>query len=288
MSMTSSTATSFADPHCETLAYGQFYGACDRRFEIPQFSLGLFAPDDTWARRKKHSHDATHMIFVLGGDYVLSVDRRETTLPPRSLIFVPAGTTHENYPATPRTQVLTVSVAESLVEQALDYVRLPDSESDFRHGEIAFLANRLELECRSWGNASPLTASGLCLELLGAVGRSTESKERTPPRWLETARELLNDRCCEAITIGDIASAVGIHPIHLSRTFRRFFGCTAGEYLRKCRIEKAARLLRSGSMLIADVALQSGFSDQSHFSKAFRQRFGITPVEFRQRSSNEV
>lgn len=287
MSMASSAVSSLAGPQCETLAYGQFYGAWKRRFEIPQFSLGLIAPDDTWVRRKKHNHEATHFIFVLDGDYVLSVNGRESTLPPRSLIFVPAGTTHENYPATPQTRVLTVSVAESQVEEALDYVRLPESESDFRHGEVAFLADRLELECASWGNASPLTASGLCLELLGAVGRSTERKERTAPRWLETARELLNDRCCEAITIAEVAEAVGIHPIHLSRTFRRFFGCTAGEYLRKCRIEKAARLLRSGSKSIADVALRSGFSDQSHFSKAFRRRFGMTPVEFR-RSSSDV
>jgi hypothetical protein len=72
-------------------------------------------------------------------------------VPPRSVIFVPAGTAHQNYPRTPKTRILTISVSDSQVAQAADYVRLPETESDFRHGEIASLALRqfeyLALEC---------------------------------------------------------------------------------------------------------------------------------------------
>ncbi|MGZ7078441.1 MAG: cupin domain-containing protein, partial [Thermoanaerobaculia bacterium] len=85
----------------ETLAYGEFYGVFERRFDIPQVSLAVIAPDDIWMGGKQHSHEATHIILVLDGDYILSVNGRQRTLPPRSLIFVPAGTRHANHPAAP-------------------------------------------------------------------------------------------------------------------------------------------------------------------------------------------
>jgi AraC family transcriptional regulator len=263
----------------DRLAFGEFYGIFERRFDIPQFSFAMLAPGVS-IREKPHTHEATHIIFVLDGDYMLSAGGRQRTVPSRSLIFVPAGTTHANYPVA-GTRVLAISLSESQIAAARDCVRLPESESDFRNGDAALLADRLEGECRSWNGASPLMAAGICLELLAAIARRTEPIDRTPPRWLNTARDLLHDRCCDDLTIAEIADTVGIHPIHLSRTFRKFFGCGAGEYLRSCRIERAADALRSESTSIADVASTFGFADQSHFSKAFRRALGITPAEFR-------
>jgi AraC family transcriptional regulator len=272
---------------CETLAYGEFYGVFKYRHEIPDFSLALIVPDAVWLKGVRHSHQSTHMIFVLDGPYVLSAGGQERTLPPRSLIFVPAGTTHQNYPQK-RTKVLTVSISDAQVERASDYIQLPEAESDFRHGEIGQLATRLEAECGGWHNASPLTAAGLCLELLGAAATRTAVRERKPPRWLQTAKELLHDTCCETVSIAEVANAAGVHPIHLCRTFRRFFHCTPGDYLRQCRIEKAASLLRFGHRSIAQVACESGFGDQSQLSKAFRRKLGITPAEFRLSASSRA
>lgn len=274
-------------PSSDKLAYGEFYGVFERRFDIPEFSLAVIAPDDLWMGGKQHQHEATHILFVLDGDYVLSVNGRQRTLPPRSLIFVPAGTRHANHPAS-GTRILTVSVSASQIAAAREYVRLPESESDFRHGEPALLADRLELECRNWDHASPLTAAGLSLELLGAIAQRPEPEQRMPPRWLRIATELLHDRCAESITLAEIAEEVGVHPIHLGRTFRKFFGCGAGEYLRSCRIERAAAALRSGRTSIAEVASQFGYADQSHFSKAFRRALGVTPAAFRRSFLEEV
>jgi AraC family transcriptional regulator len=282
------SASSLARSSCQALAYGEFYGVFERLYEIPDFSLAVIAPDEIWMKGVKHSHRAAHFIFVLDGHYVLSSDTHERPVPPRSLIFVPAGTTHRNYPKTIGTRILTVSISDSQVEQARDYVRLPEAESDFRHGEIGFLATRLETECGGWQNTSPLTAAGLCLELLAATAKRTATNERKPPRWLLIARELLHDKCCDTVSISEVAEAAGVHPIHLSRTFRKFFHCTPGEYLRQCRIERATSLLRFGHRSIAQVACESGFGDQSQLSKAFRRTLGITPAEFRLNSSCRV
>jgi AraC family transcriptional regulator len=272
---------SLANHACEILTHGEFFGIFEQKREIPHFSLALISPDEVWLKGVRHSHTTTHMVFVLCGEYVSSDGGIERLVPPRSVIFVPGGTTHQNYPRTPETRILTISVSDSQVAQAADYVRLPETESDFTHGEIASLADRLEIECDRWCGASPLTASGLCLELLAATAKRRGKDERTPPRWLQTARELLHDSCTDSVTISGVAGAAGVHPIHLSRTFRHFFHCTPGDYLRKCRIEKAASLLRLGHASIAEVALESGYTDQSQLSKAFRREFGTTPAEYR-------
>lgn len=272
----------------EILSYGQFYGVLEWKHEIPHFALSVIAPDETAVKGVKHIHEAAHIIFILDGWYALAKARLELTAPPRSLIFVPAGTTHQNHPQTPQTRILTISISQLQIEQARNYVRLPETEQAFRHGEIAFLASRLESECRGWRDTSVLTAEGICLELLAAIAKRNEVKERTPPRWLRTAREILHDRCCGTVSISEIAGAAGVHPIHLSRTFRKFFKCTPGDYLRDCRLEIAASLLRDGREPIAQVALASGFTDQSQLSKAFRRKFGVTPAEFRRSNVTNV
>lgn len=212
-----------AESFCPALTYGEFYGVFERLHEIPDFSLAVIAPDEIWMKGVKHSHRTSHFIFVIDGQYVLSSSGDERLVPPRSLIFVPAGTTHRNYPRTPGTRILTISVSDSQIDQARDYVRLPETESDFQHGEIGFLATRLEMECSRWHTASPLTAAGLCLELLAATAKRIATEERKPPRWLQTARGMLRERCCETLSIAEVAEVAGVHPIHLARTSESSF-----------------------------------------------------------------
>ncbi len=269
-------------------SYDEFYGIFERKHQVHHFSLAIIAPNSAAMKRARHSHENAHIIFILDGHYALAGAGIERTLPSGSLIFVPAGTTHQNHPQTRKTRILTVSISAPQIERASNYVRMPEAQVYFRHGQVAFLASRLGAECQLWRGLSSLTAEGLCLELLAAVATRNETKERIPPRWLRTAREHLHDRCREKVSISELAIAVGVHPIHLSRTFRAFFHCTPGEYLRDCRVEMAARLLRSENESIAQVALECGFCDQSQMAKAFRRNFRVSPSEFRCANSKHV
>jgi AraC family transcriptional regulator len=118
-------------------------------------------------------------------------------------------------------------------------------------------------------------------ELLVYAARSTADKSDKPPAWLKQAHELLNDRCSEEVTVAEVADTVGVHPLHLARTFRKFFNCSPGEYLRKCRIELASNLLIGSRKTLVEIALLSGFADQSQFTRRFKQDTGVTPGKFR-------
>jgi AraC family transcriptional regulator len=81
--------------------------------------------------------------------------------------------------------------------------------------------------------------------------------------------------------VGELARDVAVHPRHLMRTFRRYYGCSVGEYLRRSRIRRAQRLLTETSLVLAAVASDAGFYDQSHFARLFRRATGLAPSEYR-------
>ena len=81
--------------------------------------------------------------------------------------------------------------------------------------------------------------------------------------------------------LGAVADAVGRHPAHVARTFRRHFGCSLGEYLRRIRLEHAARRLRETDRSISEIALDAGFYDQAHFGRCFRAWASVSPRVYR-------
>jgi AraC-like DNA-binding protein len=133
-------------------------------------------------------------------------------------------------------------------------------------------------------DAAALALEGLTLELLAILVRRRRESARPgpPPGWLRHVRQALNDRHSEReLRIADLASAVGVDPAHLARTFRGHYGMTAGAYLREIRVQRAADALTRSSVPLSQIALDAGFADQSHFTRLFRTAYGVTPQRWR-------
>jgi AraC family transcriptional regulator len=141
---------------------------------------------------------------------------------------------------------------------------------------------RLYGEFRSLQSGSSLVIEALATEIaVEASRRKTVSQERRPPLWLQKVTDLLNDRFAESPSLTQMAASVGVHPVHLARTFRQFHHCTVGEYVRRLRIEFACRRITESSSTLVEIALAAGFSDQSQFCHAFKRAIGMTPAQFR-------
>jgi AraC family transcriptional regulator len=138
--------------------------------------------------------------------------------------------------------------------------------------------------CGQEDDDAKLSAEAICFELIAMSG-SIENKERVPPRWLAVAVEYLHDNVCGGISVGEIGARIGVHPIHLARVFRRFYGCTPGDYLRDLRIRRSQALLSQTRRTLFEVACATGFADQSHFTKQFSAALGIPPGEYRRLTS---
>jgi len=84
-----------------------------------------------------------------------------------------------------------------------------------------------------------------------------------------------------SLRIGDLAEVAGVDPAHLARAFRAHYGTTAGAYLREIRVRRATDALARSSAALSQIALDSGFADQSHFTRVFSAIYGLTPARWR-------
>jgi AraC-like DNA-binding protein len=95
------------------------------------------------------------------------------------------------------------------------------------------------------------------------------------------ARYYVENNIDEFPSLHDIARTVGVCDTTLKVAFKHFYGKTVFGYLNEYRLNKALKLLQNSGVSISEVADCAGFKHLSHFSVAFKQRFGISPTEYR-------
>ncbi len=122
------------------------------------------------------------------------------------------------------------------------------------------------------------------LSLLEVCVRASNGKGLgTGPISLEAIR-YLKLHFAEPCTIKEIADHVGVSPNYLSRVFNREVGENISSYLARLRLRRAAVLLETTSDSVSTVGARTGFANASYFSTAFRQYFGMSPLEYRGRA----
>jgi AraC family transcriptional regulator len=262
------------------LPYGSFFGDDESRREIQGFSLArmtpVLAPEDV----PLHTHEQASFVLVLSGAYITAAQGAASDGAAPQLIYNPPGTTHRDRFKTMAGRFLAISVSAASLRRAEEYAALPRDAVNFTSRETLAIAKRLTRELNHWDGASPLFAEGACLELIALVARKAAAPRGQPPHWFAPAKEFLRDNCAEHVRIVDAAGAIGVHPVYFARAFRKFLRCTPAEYVNRCRLNKAAALLKTDAGL-AEIALEAGFSDQSHFAKSFKRTFGVTPGFYR-------
>lgn len=229
-----------------------------------------------------HTHDGPTLCFVLDGSFTEVSGGASLTCTPATLKVMPAGERHCDRFDRGDVHGLLIEADAGRVEAIRPYSGLLEQRVAFHGGILAALARRVFDELRHTDAAAPLAIEGLLLELLATAARQADLPSiGSPPGWLEQVREMIQDDLAARRSLGDLAEAIGVHPVTLARAFRRTVGCSLGEYVRRLRIERAARQLSETDLAIAAIALAAGFSDQSHFSNTFKRQTGMSPATFR-------
>jgi AraC family transcriptional regulator len=230
-----------------------------------------------------HTHVEAHFVYVTSGRYISSA--RGDANPRSILLYNPPGTTHRDHFFHGQGAFFSVSISNSRLAASLE-TAAPPLAIHLLDNCSQGLAVALLMECARWNASSRLKVESLCLELLARVSNTPRIATKSVPRWLRTACELIQDCPAETREIRYIAKTVGVHPTHLARVFRMFLGCTPGDLLRTRRLELAAAALTHSGRSLAEISLDSGFSDQMQFTKAFRRLYGIPPGIFRNLGRN--
>jgi AraC family transcriptional regulator len=99
---------------------------------------------------------------------------------------------------------------------------------------------------------------------------------------IENVKRYIREHIHEPLDRETLADVAGFSVPHFHRVFRAQVGESAISYVRRLRLERAARKLRMGAVDITEVALAAAYDSHAAFSKAFKQQFGLSPSEFRQ------
>ena len=107
-----------------------------------------------------------------------------------------------------------------------------------------------------------------------ASGRLSHGQERL-------IRDYVTEHVSRRISLGDLATLVGLSRFHFARAFKQTFGTTPHRFVTACRVEKAKLLLTHGSLTVGAVGHLVGFTSAVQFSTVFRRFTGSAPLQFR-------
>ncbi len=204
------------------------------------------------------------------------------TCRPGTLLYHPAGECHADHFLSQEVRILQIELESQHFAAAGGRGPAVPGCADLSSSRGRRAAYDLYRELQRPDPFSALAIEGLVLQLWALAHRARQGSGATPaPAWLTKVNELLATRFMERLTLPGLAAAVGVHPTHLAREFNRFEACTVGQRLRQLRVEYVCRLLERSQSDLASIALAAGFSDQSHLTRVFRDRMGLTPAAYR-------
>jgi AraC family transcriptional regulator len=263
------------------LTRGRFLGRSLNRREVGGVVL-IESRHAAGSRLPRHSHDHAYFCLNYGGIYTEQYGRRRRICRPGMLVFHPPGEVHAEEVGDSEIATLNVAVDGTWLQRLADFDTPLDRPSEFRGDAIAAAGQQILRELRRSDHDSALAIEGLTWEILAACGgHGARAVGKSLPRWLRNARDLLDAHLGASSSLRAIAAEAGVHPVYFAATFRRFFGCSVGEYQRRRRFQHARKLLARPDVPLAQIALEAGFTDQSHLTHTFKRYTGTTPSRYR-------
>jgi len=119
------------------------------------------------------------------------------------------------------------------------------------------------------------------VEKITEIACPLESSDNSREEIVKRVHDHLLEHIGERITIDELSKRFHINPTTLKQAFREYYGDSIAAHVGEHRMERAAELLQSGELSVAEVAAAVGFMSQSRFAEAFKARYGTTPAEFK-------
>jgi AraC family transcriptional regulator len=240
-------------------------------------------------------------VAAVGGHVAIKSERGGGFLAPAStagpLSFVPADT-----PAWARGKArlfrqlalhIDIAVAASTLAEDIDPDVIATPRLMFADPCLSHLCQLFADECAGPRPMARLYGDSLCVSLMVALFHAPMPDPRAASRgglapWqMLRLQDYVDAHLADDLSLRVLAQLVGLSPCHLCRAFKQSAGLTLFEWLRRRRVDHAQQLLLRGDLSIAEVALEAGFSDQSHLTRAFGRTVGTTPAAW-QRARTSV
>jgi len=238
-----------------------------------------------------HAHDDIYAIGLMekGGSWCLGPGRQDALVAAGQVALINPGQVHSGVPACegPITYRMVYVQRHQMMDLAGDICEKAGTIPEFKQivTRDPALYAMLTLLCRRMHQKGRLEKQSLAVEafnrLLSKFGGVTVAgkgagRER---RAVRRAKEFLSENLDTKLSLQEVAAVVGLSRYHFLRVFKKATGLPPHVFRTQQRVDTARRLLKTG-MPFSQVALATGFSDQSHFTNKFRQFIGATPSQY--------
>jgi AraC-like DNA-binding protein len=237
-----------------------------------------------------HTHDHYLIGAMERGAVFCDANRDKNSLRPGEIFLVNPGQIHSGVPAPgSRTTYQVFHIEPHWLRQVAGEISLGrPGDPEFKSMVVrAPLLHQYvqRLSRLVVAGAEPLAKESTMVGVLSSVLlgygeiRPREPEPGREPGAVRRTREFLAERLDARVSLEDLAQAANLSRYHLLRVFKRATGLTPHAFHVQSRVERAKSLLRSG-LPIVQVAADTGFVDQSHFTRAFKHLVGATPGQY--------
>jgi len=240
-----------------------------------------------------HGHHHFLLTLITQGTGVQTLNGREIPFQPNDLFLLSPADFHKNtlaegehfsyYGVKFTYELLDARLSELCALDRLPlYLHLQESTAQIARG----IFRQLVEECREGQNRLGNKAYQQALVeqlIILALREMQQDNQVHTEAFINRALGYLYSHFGESVTVGDAAAYVGYTPNYFNTCFRQQMGMPFGEYLRQMRLNYGANLLRSSTMPVTEVAYESGFGSLSYFSRSFREKYDLSPQDYRKR-----
>ncbi len=261
----------------KNLRHGEFFGQTNKTLNFD--GVTITDTEYTHSFVDWHYHENPYFTFLLQGNMKEGNKKEIYDCSSGTLLYHHWEDAHYNIKPDVFTRGFHIEITEDWFEKFQLSKDQIEGSFNIKNPSLKLLMYQIFKETKLNDSSSDLSVHQLLLNLFNQLSNQKNDSEKRPG-WAKQIDEILHESFTEKLSLNDLSKTLNIHPIHLSRDFQKYFNCNLGEYLRKLKVEKSLKLLNEFESL-SEVALECGFSDQSHFIRCFKENMGITPLNYR-------
>ena len=229
------------------------------------------------SRIPRHYHENATLCVLLRGAARDQFRYRVIEYEPGAVIYRPPGEghSHEFGEDNMAAIVIEIPAARLHADSALHFL----SELLFESAAPTLGDCAQILRCLRDSVAAEAELEEHCLSLLTVFNRDRE--QASPSDGVERIRTFLDECFTEKHSLADLGRMAELHPAYLVNAFRKRYGCSIGRYRRRRRVTRAIKQIWNTQATLSDIALETGFYDQSHCTNELRKDLRLTPDQIR-------
>ncbi|MDQ0593005.1 AraC family transcriptional regulator [Chryseobacterium ginsenosidimutans] len=261
----------------KNLRNGEFFGQTNETLNFD--GLTITDTEYTHSFVDWHYHQNPYFTFLLQGNMTEGNKKETYDCSAGTLLYHHWEDAHYNIKPDIFTRGFHIEITEKWFENFQLSKDNIEGSFNIKNPDLKLLTHKIFKETKLNDHSFELTINQLLLDIFSQLSNQKDNSQKKPI-WVKQIDEILHENFTEKLSLTELSKTLNIHPMHLSRDFQKYFRCNLGEYVRKLKVEKSLKLLNQYESL-SELALECGFSDQSHFIRCFKENIGITPLKYR-------